>query len=189
MIYNKDVVKQIIPQEHVAKVIKNATKAEIGGSSNIRSGNDRKNKLGTDQLVGQIATYCGSVYLTGSPDGWSKARDIANANPYAGDGGVDIIGLDNVDIKGSLMRRSQNPLDYRLLVRERERHKGWIYVLGLVPKSRPYTTHLVGWAYDEDLPEETYSGSIPVLHGAYVIEAKNLRGMSDLLEIVKHAKT
>ena len=184
MLSTKDIVRQIVPQSDMENVIVNARKAEIGGSSNIRARDDRKNKLGTDQLVGQIATYCGSVYLTGSPDGWSKARDIANANPYAGDGGVDIIGLDNVDIKGSLMRRSQNPLDYRLLVRERERHKGWIYVLGLVPKSRPYTTHLVGWAYDEDLPKETYSGSILVLHGAYIIEGKNLRRMSTLLESV-----
>jgi hypothetical protein len=42
-----------------------------------------------------------------------------------------------VDIKGSLMRYSNNPLNYRLLVRPKERHDNWIYVLALVPKERP----------------------------------------------------
>jgi len=103
---------------------------------------------------------------------------VANANPYRGDGGVDIVGLDKVDIKGSLMRKSRDPLDYRLLVRPTERHVGWIYVLGLVPKSRPYRTHLVGWAYDDDLPKTPNSRG--AFKGAHVVKARNLRRISDL---------
>jgi hypothetical protein len=120
------------------------------------------------------------MILTGSPEGYIQARDKANANPLAGDNGVDISGLPNVDIKGSLMRYSNDPLNYRLLVRPKERHDNWIYVLALVPKERPYKTYLVGWANDKDLPLKPYDGEIKSLHGAYVIEAKNLRKIAEL---------
>lgn len=184
MLCDKDIIEIIVPTSDQKKVIENAKKAEIGGVSRIRSAADRKNKLSEDQLVGQISTYAGSVYLTGNPDGYWKARDIANANPHKGDGGVDIIGLDNVDIKGSLMRYSKDPLEYRLLVRPKERHQGWIYVLAMVPKSRPYTAHLVGWAKDKDLPKEVYDGSISSLKGAYCINGRNLRAMNKLQGVV-----
>jgi hypothetical protein len=124
------------------------------------------------------------MILTGSPDGYLKAREKANANPLLGDNGVDIEGLSNVDIKGSLMRYSSNPLDYRLLVRPKERHDNWIYVLGLVPKERPYKCHIVGWANDSDLPSKTYAGSIKSLHGAYVLEAIKLKNIKDLIHHV-----
>lgn len=183
MIYAKDVVECVIPQADMEKIVEHARAACIGGRSNIRTSSDRENHLLEDQLVGQIATYCGSVVLTGSPEGWSKARDIANAKPHSGDGGVDIVGLDNVDIKGSLMRKSRDPLEYRLLVRPRERHVGWIYVLGLVPKSRPYRTHLVGWACDDDLPKTPNSRG--AFKGAYVVKARNLRSISGLQRQVR----
>ena len=94
---------------------------------------------------------------------------------------MDISGLPNIDIKGSLMRYSSNPLNYRLLVRPKERHEDWIYVLALVPKERPYKTYIVGWANDNDLPSKPYDGEIKSLHGAYVIEAKNLRKIAELI--------
>jgi hypothetical protein len=111
------------------------------------------------------------------------ARNKANNNPTRGDGGVDIVGLSNIDIKSSLMRYSQDPLKYRLLVRPAERHLGWIYVLGLVPKKRPYQCFLVGWAYDKDLPNSTYSGKIQSLRGAFIIEAKHLRPIKKLINV------
>ena len=166
-------------------VRENAKLAMIGGVSRIRKKEDRRKSLGEDQLVGQISTYAGSIFLTDSPDGYFKAREKANKNPHLGDGGVDIIGLPNVDIKGSMMRYSKDPSKYRLLVRQKERHKDWIYVLAMVPKERPYKCHLVGWAYDSDLPEEPYNGPIKSLHGAFLKESSELRSMSDLKEKIK----
>ena len=180
MIKRAHVIEYVLPEKDWEKVILNSRKAEIGGKSQIRSGKDRSRSLSEDQLVGQIATYAGSVVLTGSPDGYWRAREIANKNPYSGDGGIDIIGLDNVDIKGSMIRYSPDPLKYRLLVRPKERHDGWIYVLVMVPKKRPYTAFVVGWANDSDLPPKPYNGPIKPLHGAYVLEAEDLRKINTL---------
>lgn len=186
-ITNQDIICHTIETIDTDLIISNAKKAEIGGHSQIRQQKDRLNNLSEDQLVGQISTYCASVILTGDKEGYIKARDKANADPNKGDNGVDIIGLSNIDIKGSLMRYSSNPLKYRLLVREKERHKDWIYVLGLVPKERPYKCYLVGWAKDNDLPTKTYNGSIKSLHGAYVIDAINLRKINDLIKDINNA--
>lgn len=182
MITSSNIISHSIIEEDIPLILSNAKKAEIGGRSQIRSKQDRSERLSEDQLVGQISTYCASMILTGSKDGYVAARDKANANPTRGDNGIDIIGLSNIDIKGSLMRYSNNPLNYRLLVRPRERHNNWIYVLGLVPKERPYKCHLVGWAKDSDLPLNPYNGPIKSLHGAYVIEAKDLRTIHDLVQ-------
>lgn len=186
MLTDKDVITHTVDIKDTDLIISNAKLAEIGGKSQFRSSKQRHNNLSEDQLVGQISTFCGSIILTGSSEGYIKAREKANKNPKQGDGGVDIIGLSNVDIKGSLMRYSSNPLNYRLLVRPKERHDDWIYVLGLVPKERPYKCHLVGWAKDSDLPKSTYNGPIQSLHGAYVIEAINLRNMNDLIKDIKN---
>lgn len=181
----KDIKEHVIKEDDMPIIWSNAKKAEIGGLSQIRNSDHRKKYLSEDQLVGQIATYCASMILTNSSEGYIKARNKANTNPTKGDNGVDIEGLHNIDIKGSLMRYSSDPLKYRLLVREKERHNGWIYVLGLVPRERPYKTYLVGWAKDSDLPKEKYSGSITSLHGAYVLNAGNLRLIKDLIEEIK----
>lgn len=178
-----NIITHIVDDKFTDLIISNAKKAEIGGKSQIRNTKNRSSNLAEDQLVGQISTYCASMILTGSPEGYIQARDKANANPLAGDNGVDIFGLSNVDIKGSLMRYSKNPLNYRLLVRPKERHDNWIYVLALVPKERPYKTYLVGWANDNDLPSKPYDGKIKSLHGAYVIEARNLRKIEELISI------
>jgi len=183
MISTNDVLTHIVDPKFVDLIIANAKKAEIGGRSQIRNTNSRTSNLAEDQLVGQISTYCASMILTGSPEGYIQARDKANANPLAGDNGVDISGLPNVDIKGSLMRYSNDPLNYRLLVRPKERHDNWIYVLALVPKERPYKTYLVGWANDKDLPLKPYDGEIKSLHGAYVIEARSLRKIEELISV------
>jgi hypothetical protein len=181
-ITNKDIVQYIVEDNMQDLIISNAKKAEIGGFSQIRNNMERNKLLSEDQLVGQISTYCASMVLTGKAEGYIKAREKANMNPYSGDEGIDIQGLDNIDIKGSLMRYSKNPLEYRLLVRPKERHKNWIYVLALVPKERPYKSYIVGWAEDKDLPKQTYNGAIKSLHGAYVIEAKNLKPIKKLIE-------
>jgi len=178
-INRSDVIDFEIPAQDFDLLKINAEKAAIGGKSQIRKNESRKNFLHEDQLVGQIANYAASVVLTKSSDGYKKAREIANNNPYKGDNGIDIIGLPNIDVKGSLMRRSVNPLDYRLLVRPHERHKNWIYILCLVPPTMN-KCFIVGWIEDENLPEKTYDGEIQSLHGAYVVQAKNLKKISDL---------
>ena len=184
MLKTEDIITHIVSSKDTDLIINNAKLAEIGGRSQIRSQKQRSNSLAEDQLVGQISTYCASMVLTGSSQGYVEARNKANANPTKGDDGVDIIGLPNIDIKGSLMRYPSNPLNYRLLVRPRERHDNWIYVLGLVPKERPYKCHIVGWAKDQDLPSETYNGQIQSLHGAYVLEGHMLRNIKDLINNV-----
>lgn len=188
MIVTSDIFIHIIPQKDMQLIWDNTREAQkafsglfMNGKSQFREKTDRKSYMSEDQLVGQISAYCGSAILTGSINGYIKAREKANANPDKGDGGTDIYGLDNIDIKGSMMRYSQDPLKYRLLLREKERHKNGIYVLSLVPKERPYKSFLVGWATDDDLPKETYTGDIKPLHGAYVLEAKNLRKIKDLI--------
>lgn len=181
MLTSEDIITHIVSSKDTDLIINNAKLAEIGGRSQIRSQTQRSTNLAEDQLVGQISTYCASMVLTGSPEGYIKAREKANADPLSGDGGIDIIGLNNIDIKGSLMRYSDNPLNYRLLVRPKERHKNWIYVLGLVPKERPYKCHLVGWMQDSALPSSTYNGPIKSLHGAYVVEANKLNKISELI--------
>lgn len=178
-IERKDIIDFDIPQEDFNLLKINAEKAAIGGKSQIRKNQVRKEFLYEDQLVGQIANYAASVVLTKSSDGYKKAREIANNNPYQGDNGVDIVGLPNVDVKGSLMRRSADPLNYRLLVRPHERHKNWIYVLCLVP-SDMNKCFVVGWIKDEDLPQKTYDGEIQALHGAFVVEAKKLNKITNL---------
>ena len=167
-----------VPQIDFELLETNAKKAAIGGKSQIRRNENRKQFLYEDQLVGQIANYAASVVLTKSSGGYKEAREIANNNPYKGDDGVDIIGLSNVDVKGSLMRYSSDPLSYRLLVRPRERHENWIYVLCLVPKDMK-RCYVVGWIKDGDLPAKTYEGPIESLHGAFVVPAKKLEKMSD----------
>lgn len=177
-IERKDIIDFDIPQEDFNLLKINAEKAAIGGKSQIRKNQIRKEFLYEDQLVGQIANYAASVVLTKSSDGYKKAREIANNNPYHGDNGVDIVGLPNVDVKGSLMRRSADPLNYRLLVRPHERHKNWIYVLCLV-SSDMNKCFVVGWIKDENLPQKTYDGEIQALHGAFVVEAKKLNKITD----------
>lgn len=182
----KNIIEFLIPKNDILLIKENAEKASIGGVSRIRKNEDRQKSLSTDQLIGQICNYAASVVLTNSADGYIKAREIANANPFSGDKGVDIIGLPNIDVKGSLMRRSENPYDYRLLVRERERHEDWIYILALVPKGKISKCFLVGWAHDKDLPKKPYDGPIQALHGAYCIKAKDLNDISLLVKKLTH---
>jgi hypothetical protein len=170
----RDIKEIHVKDADVDRVIDNARQAQLGGKSHIRDRDARQSSLSEDQLVGQIATYCGAVAITGDATGYFHARDKANANPHMGDGGVDVMGLDNVDIKGSMMRRSLNPFDYRLLVRPQERHDGWIYVLALVPPSRPYMAFVIGWLDDVNLPPEVYNGPIKALHGTHAVNATRL---------------
>ena len=164
-----------IQHEHLHMIAVNAKAAEIGGKSNIR-GKDRTATLAQDQLVGQMGNYAGCLYLTDSVTPYIKSREAANANPLKGDDGSDMPGY-RLDFKTSLMRHSNNPVHYRLIVRPRERHEGNAYVLALVPYTTGTTVHLLGWTIDDELPPIQTKG---MFKGAHVVPATDLYSMHSL---------
>lgn len=173
-----DVVTYVIPEDDMDMIVQYAKDAEVGGSSQIRTQQDRRANLKEDQIIGQICNFAGIMHFTGNKDLYIQIREKANANKFKGDDGEDIPGY-KLDIKGSLMRASKNPLDYRLLVRPRERHQDWTYVLALVPSlDRPIKVHLVGWAKDEELPKVPAENG--VFKGAYVMDAFELHLIQSL---------
>lgn len=150
----------------------NARASSINGVSRIREGGERGLNLSEDAMIGQIGACVGSLWLTGSPTPYMTARWYANLMPSLGDKGSDLPAL-NVDFKTSLMRKSQNPMDYHLLVRPHERHKGVVYVHvlvdGVLENIKAYIT---GWATEDMLPDQTVlSGP---LKGAYRLAVSEL---------------
>ncbi len=174
MITKDDLIPMEIPAPAMRTVYQMAKAACIGGHSHIR-GDNRQEKLMEDQLVGQIGQYIGSQWLYGSPRPYLEARYVANKNPTVGDGGSDIIGS-NLDFKASLVRHpGRDPLEYRLAVRPRERHQGWVYMLVLVThltRKQPVKALLVGWASDRMLPQRPEDSG--VFKGAFTINARDL---------------
>lgn len=172
-----------LDQQELGYCKKMAELAEIGGRSTVRTA-DRKETLSIDQLVGQIGQYALSIYLFGDPSRYYSQRMVANQHPEVGDGGTDLIGL-NADIKTSLMRASQDPLDYVLPIRPKEVHEDHVYILALVePNSEsairlsdPLTVHLVGWIETADLWHK-YTDRQPekdgLFSGAYILKATEL---------------
>lgn len=140
--------------EAVAFCRSRAEAASIGGVSRIRPQEERETHLRADQTVGMLGQAAFSKYWFGSFDPFKAARWVADMNPRSGDGGSDFLGM-NVDIKTSMMRRSQNPLDYHLWIRDREWHSDTVYVLCLVPESLsregPVEVCLVGWITGKDV--------------------------------------
>lgn len=154
----------------------NAILCSLGGRSHIRKGDDRQERLCQDQLVGQLGELACCLAWFGSDEHYLKAREIANANPTKGDGGSDIPNT-NIDAKTSLMRTHKDPLKYNLLVRPRERHANWIYVLVLLKtlegiKEDGATLYVVGWMDDGSLPAKTAGGG--PFRGAHVVPASKL---------------
>lgn len=156
-----------------------------GGKSHIRDVEDRKQNLGIDQIVGQLGEYTLSLYLFGTAERYYIQRLSAGINPTLGDLGQDILGL-NVDCKSSLMRGSENPLEYHLIVRPKERHDNWCYFKALVKPNgersilttQPILVYLVGWARDSQLPAQTDSSG--PLAGAYTIKAYDLNPLPNM---------
>jgi hypothetical protein len=155
-----------------------ARQAQIGGSSQIRAGDAREANLDDDQLTGQMCEAAVSKLLFGSLQPYCVSRWHAGHHRFSGDGGSDIPGT-NIDVKGSLMRYTSDPLAYNLLVRPRERHPGIIYVHCLREAGKALV-HVVGW-----IPEAGMT-SVPVpedtnLHrslvGSYLTPPKELLPM------------
>lgn len=161
-------------------IIDNARLAWLGGKSHVRD-EDRALYGIDDQLVGQLGEYSLAKYL-GNPKAYFQRREEINQNPWQGDGGSDFPGL-QVDVKTSLMRRQRNVLKYNLVVRPKERHKHNIYVLALVKEiwvDKPEVI-LVGWARDDELPDETDQQG--VFAGAYRLPATSLHDMRELKDL------
>lgn len=167
-----DILKIVIEGHELDEAKENARLACVGGKSHVRTG-DRMQRLYEDQLVGQIGNIAGVKALHGRIDAYRESRSIANANPTKGDGGSDIPGS-NVDFKASRMRRSKDPMRYRLAVRPRERHEGNVYVFIALDMDSPerVEANLVGWASDDSLPRNPDQDG--VFSGAYTLMSHEL---------------
>ena len=145
----------------------------MGGESQIRATKERAEKLLEDQIIGQVGTIALHRYWFGHVEQYMVGRYFQNKMPWEGDGGEDIPGA-NIDVKSSLMRRSQDPTTYNLPIRPRERHPNWVYALALLPldyrESR--RVHLMGWIGDDELPAQPKTDG--PLAGAFVIPVTQL---------------
>jgi hypothetical protein len=153
-------------------------KMEIGGRSNIYADTDeRKSNLSTNQFISQLCVFAFNLYWFGDEKMWLIDRWYRNQNPYSGDGGYDVPGL-NIDVKGSKLNDGKLPKDYHLAVRPKERHKGWTYVCAIAkdpniePKSETWIVYLMGWATDEMLTE--IPNGVGVFDGSHTLEIKEL---------------
>jgi hypothetical protein len=180
MIEYEDVITINLRKSDMGLIRRMARAAEVGGSSQIRKGQERTDNLSIDQLVGQIGTYVGCKYLQGDIKDYRVSRYYANKAPTVGDGGADVTGS-NIDFKASEIRNpNKDLLTYKLLVRPRERHDDWVYVLILVSNitETGATAHIMGWADTNMLPGKTEESGI--FKGAYMLEASELKPLPPL---------
>jgi hypothetical protein len=173
VLQSSDLIAVSLSPTDIARSEHFARNAELGGVSRVRSAEDRKASLVTDQSVGQLGEMALSKYLGGTPLFYELTRTIRDLDPTKGDEGGDLLAT-NLDVKCSLMRGSSDPLKYRLLVRPKERKANAVYVLALVG---PYVWQsgevtLVGWCRDRDLPDSCARDG--PFAGAHVLLASQL---------------
>jgi len=173
VVRKEHILTYVLTEEQVAVARGYAESAELGGYSSVRSRNDRMNSLSEDQVIGQLGTLAGHLWLYGHDVFYRQTREMANADPWKGDGGCDVPGR-KIDFKTSLMRAGDDPTKYRLPLRPRERHPEWVYILILVAEhsESSATIHLVGWAAEHEFPQSTESGG--PFAGAHVIRVPYL---------------
>lgn len=135
MIKENNLVRWTIQGDTMCVMQEHARMKCLGLGSRIRGRKFTKEELFEWQLIGVLCTYAGIRLITGSDELYHQHMRETGSNPV-GDGGTDIPGA-RVDIKGSLMRRSKNPLSYRLLIRPREFHENTTYILALVDEMAP----------------------------------------------------
>jgi hypothetical protein len=180
MIDENSIISMNLGKAEMSLIRRMARAAEVGGKSHIRKGSDRSDNLSIDQLVGQIGTYAGCKYLQGDIKDYRISRYYANKAPTVGDGGADVTGS-NIDFKASAVRNSSKPLTtYKLLVRPRELHDSWVYILVLVSDitDKSATAHLIGWADTRMLPDNPENDGI--FKGAYMLNAEDLNPLPPL---------
>tara|TARA_R100000008_G_scaffold32829_1_gene18419 strand:- start:854 stop:1393 length:540 start_codon:yes stop_codon:yes gene_type:complete len=145
--------------------------------SAFRSDADRKKHLVMDQAVGQVTTAAACKYLYGDIQHYVTTRFYRNQTPDDHDHGYDLGAL-NVDVKGSYMRGSDDPMKYSLYVSKKT--KEWIYILVLIkgvddPMKWSYkrpTIYVPGYALTNDFPDKILNGK---WRGRYLLPATSLR--------------
>lgn len=179
-----DVVQIALTKDHMQVVRRMATAAEIGGRSEVRPSGARIGNLGVDQLIGQIGECGLHLWVYEDIEPYVNRRERMNLTPHVGDGGEDLDGL-TWDIKTSMMRAGNDPTTYRLLVRPKERHPGFIYILGLVAGDDTDEPTLVmpGWCHEHEIPGHVQFGG--PFDGAHVVRSTLLRPMSELKKLVE----
>lgn len=155
----------------------NAQQAMLGGRSHFRT-SDRMEHLHRDQLVGQLGQIMLAWWKDGSLDAYERQRELANANPWAGDGGSDLVG-GNVDVKCSLLQPGGYPEGYSLVVSPDELHRETVYVLGLLEHDLTMG-YLMGWATTDRLLEVGMADR-GRFEGRFVIRAEELERMMPMV--------
>lgn len=187
MVEDRDIITVDIHDDQIRYILERAKAASLGGRSNVYAGKERRrSSLQQDQFVSQAAQYALSIYLTGSIHAWRNRRLALEKNPRKGNDGQQLSGS-NVQVRSSKLRPGGDPLSYRLAVREPERRKDAVYVLGVVEydfdednDSVPsgVKVHLVGWAHDDMLPVIPQTGG--KFEGAYLLGGYDLHPLPRL---------
>ena len=175
----QDIQKFTIDAVEMEEILYMAERAELGGSSNIyKDSAERLEKLPENQIDGQIGQFVGIKYLYGHTHLYTLARWHQNQRRNIGDGGHDIPGA-NVDFKASRIRKGDTirdikALDYRLAVRPKERHPGWVYIQVLVSgwSEQGANVRIMGWAREDMLPSQVEKGG--PFDGAFILPCKDL---------------
>jgi len=160
---SSDMVTVHLTEQDRATAALFAAAAQTNGRSNVVSDHSVRVLRGTeDQLVGQMSTLAGHLWLYGTTSLYCQDRELQNRHPEKGDGGSDVGAFSNIDFKGSCIRKNPDPLSYNLLVRPKEFHEGWTYILCMVDTEVVWqkkwgTVYLVGWATSEMLKSRRQS--------------------------------
>jgi rubredoxin len=141
-----------------------------GGRSRGIRGSDRENTRSEDNFVGQLGECAGSILVTGDTKGYERHRAQQEKNTSVSSGPSDL-DTHNVDFKVSKWRyHHDDPLRHHLYVRQRERHPGLYYVLGLARWGEDSAeVHWLGWCHESSLPND------PDADGRFACPALSLR--------------
>lgn len=170
-----------LTKSEVDFILNMAKGAELGGRSEARPDRaERKAYLEEDQIAGQLGECALHKYWHGHLLEYARFRWFKNRVRSSGDAGIDIVPF-NVDVKASMIRNEQRSLDdYHLAVRDRERHKDWIYIAGLAKRieTGEAIVYLMGWATDSELPGQVDEEG--PLKGAYTLPCSTLHPLMPL---------
>lgn len=165
MVRTEDIIEVYLEKKDIDIINEMSRLCEIGGKSNVmKDRRKRIEELPNHQKLGQLGTYAFHIYLFNDNKIYIKGREKANANPYKGDGGQDVLNQ-NIDVKTTTLRNNQ-PLSHLLLVHQNEYHDNWIYVFCLVNPKDLWKTdlavvQLIGWATSDMLSEVGVDSRFP----------------------------
>lgn len=158
MIRQDDIITFRLHPEEEECVKFHAAQCSLGGRSNVRGTIDRQASLNEDQLYGQCCELAGWMAFYGRKDGlflYNASREIRNEDPWASDHGndIEVEGITTpIDVKGSHMRYSMDPLFYSLVYPTKEHNDETLYILALAVHDTEYMAHVVGFIIGQDMP-------------------------------------